>query len=147
MKKEKNAKMKEDDKMDYRYETKDEARDFHKQRKAFIILNGVLEFLPEGTEMSHFEYCQAKGLDKNSFNQITRGYFLNGNLVFYKDNFIFDQNVIDEALMFLDDISSIISSSEFEIYFGQLPDKNFELDFYYGRYCNGNVLKNNMKRK
>lgn len=30
--------------MDYRYETKDEARDFHKQRKAFIILNNVLEF-------------------------------------------------------------------------------------------------------
>ena len=27
--------------MDYRYETKDDARDFHKQRKAFVILNIV----------------------------------------------------------------------------------------------------------
>ena len=25
--------------MDYRYETKEEAKDFHKQRKAFIMLN------------------------------------------------------------------------------------------------------------
>ena len=38
--------------MDYRYETKDEARDFHKQRKAFIILYGKLEFLPEGSRKS-----------------------------------------------------------------------------------------------
>lgn len=34
--------------MDYRYETKNEVRDFHKQRKAFLILNDELEFLPEG---------------------------------------------------------------------------------------------------
>lgn len=33
--------------MDYRYETKDSSRDFHKQRKAFIILNNKLYFLPE----------------------------------------------------------------------------------------------------
>ena len=57
--------------MDYRYETKDEARDFHKQRKAFIILNDVLEFLPEGSLMSHYEYCQTKGLNKEEFNKIT----------------------------------------------------------------------------
>ena len=50
--------------MDYRYETKEEARDFHKQRKAFIILTDALEFLPEGSSMSHFEYCKSKGLVK-----------------------------------------------------------------------------------
>ncbi len=44
--------------MDYRYETKDEAREFHKRRKTFIILNDMLEFLPEESKMSHFEYCQ-----------------------------------------------------------------------------------------
>ena len=35
--------------MDYRYETKNEARDFHKQRRAFIILDNILEFLPKGS--------------------------------------------------------------------------------------------------
>ena len=31
--------------MDYRYETKDEARDFHKQRKSFIIINGEVKYI------------------------------------------------------------------------------------------------------
>lgn len=127
--------------MDYRYETKDEARDFHKQRRAFIILNGILEFLPEGSEMSHFEYCQSKGLDKNNFNKITRGYYLNGYVVFYKGNFIFDENLINEALKYLEEISLMVSANELEIYFGQLPEKNFALDYYYGKYCNGTILR------
>ncbi len=127
--------------MDYRYETKDETREFHKHRKAFIILNDMLEFLPEESTMSHFEYCQTKGLDKNSFNKITRGYYLNGKVVFYKDNFIFDENLINEALNYLKEISSKVVADEFEIYFGQLPEENFALDFHYGKYSNGTILK------
>jgi len=46
--------------MDYRYETKNEARDFHKLRKAFIIRNNVLEFLPINSSSSHYEYCKSK---------------------------------------------------------------------------------------
>ncbi len=138
--------MSEESKMDFRYETKDEARDFHKQRKAFIILNGVLEFLPEGSAMSHFEYCQSKGIDKNIFNEITRGYYLNGNLIFYKDNFIYDDYLICEALRYVDEISSKLSLNEFEIYFGQLPEQNFALDYHYGKYYNGTIIRNDIKK-
>ena len=129
--------------MDYRYETKDEARDFHKQRKAFIILNKKLEFLPEGSSMSHYEYCQTKGLSKEEFNQITRGYYLNGNVIFYKDNFIYDEEVIENALQVIDEISEKIRVYEFEIYFGQLPEKDFALDYHYGKYVKGSIIKNN----
>jgi len=129
--------------MDYRYETKDEARDFHRQRKAFVILNGMLEFLPEGTSMSHYEYCQTKGLSKEEFNEITRGYYLNGKTIFYKDNFIYDDEVIKNALQVLDEISNIIGIDEFDIYFGQLPEQEFALDYYYGKYLNGLIIKNN----
>lgn len=129
--------------MDYRYETKDEARDFHRQRKAFVILNGTLEFLPEGTSMSHYEYCQTKGLSKEEFNKITRGYYLNGKTIFYKDNFIYDDEVIKNALQVLDEISSTIDIDEFDIYFGQLPEQEFALDYYYGKYLNGLIIKNN----
>ena len=128
--------------MDYRYETKDEARDFHKQRKAFIILNGVLEFLPEGSTMSHYEYCQSKGLSKDEFNKITRGFYLNGNLIFYKDNFIYDDDLIKESLTHVNEIASILKLEEFNIYFGQLPENNFAPDYYYGKYINGIVQKN-----
>lgn len=31
--------------MDYRYETKNEAREFHKQRTAFIIYENKIEFI------------------------------------------------------------------------------------------------------
>lgn len=51
--------------------------------------------------MSHFEYCQTKGLNKEEFNKITRGYYLNKNLVFYKDNFIYDDDLIEESLKYL----------------------------------------------
>ena len=129
--------------MDYRYDTNDSARDFHKERKTFIIYNNEIEFLPEGSAMSHFEYCQTKGLDKNTFNKITRGYYLNDKVVFYKDNFIYDDNVINESLNFLEQIASKVYLNEFEIYFGQLPEENFALDFHYGKYSNGVILKSN----
>ena len=129
--------------MDYRYETKDEARDFHKQRKAFVILNNELEFLPNGSSMSHFEYCQNKGMTKDEFNKITRGYYLNGNIVFYKDNFIYNESVITDAMNFLNIIAEKLNLEEFDIYFGQLPEQGFKLDFYYGKYVSGNIVKNN----
>jgi len=132
--------------MDYRYETKDEARDFHKQRKAFIILEGEIEFLPEGSSMSHYEYCQTKGLSKEEFNQITRGYYLNGNAVFYKDNFIYDDEVIENSLKVINEISKRINVEEFDIYFGQLPEQGFALDYHYGKYVNGNIIKNEFKK-
>ena len=127
--------------MDYRYETKNEARDFHKQRKAFIILNGVLEFLPEGSAMSHYEYCQTKGIDKETFNTITRGFYLNGNTIFYKDNFIYDDELIKEALEHVNEIAEKVNEKNFEIYFGTLPDKGFAYDYHYGKYENGKVTK------
>ena len=123
--------------MDYRYETKEEARDFHKQRKAFIILNGILEFLPEGSTMSHYEYCQTKGLMKEEFNKITRGFYLNNNLIFYKDHFIYDDKLIQESLNYIKEIASTLDLKEFDIYYGQIPEKNFKPDYYYGKYING----------
>ena len=126
--------------MDYRYETKDEARDFHRRRKAFIILDGELEFIPEGSPMSHFEFCQTKGLDKEVFNQITRGYYLDGNVVIYKDNFIYDDNVISEALNYLDDIAKKILVDEFNIYFGLIIERDFAFNYHYGKYKKGLVV-------
>lgn len=133
--------------MDYRYETKNEARDFHKQRRAFVIVNNKLDFLPLGSQMSHFEFCQSKGIDKERFNQLTRGYYLNSNLVFYKDNFIYDEFLIKEALDFVPEIAKELSLGELNIYFGQLPEENFRLDYYYGKYLNGNIIRDKTEEK
>lgn len=127
--------------MDYRYEVPSGGRDFHRQRKAFIIIDGVLDFLPFGSTMLHYEYCQSKGISKEVYNKITRGYYINGNVVFYKGNFIYDENVIKEALQYLDEISKKIEETEFEINFGLRLDENFAFDFHYGKYSNGKIIK------
>lgn len=128
--------------MDYRYETNDESRELHKKRKAFIILNKKLEFLPDNSNMSHFEYCQSIGIDKKEFNKITRGYYMDGRVVFYKDNFIYDDDLISEALLFIDEIAKAVSQTTIDIYFGHIPEKDFALDYYYGKYENGIIIKN-----
>ena len=128
--------------MDYRYETNDESRELHKKRKAFIILNKKLEFLPDNSNMSHFEYCQSIGIDKEEFNKITRGYFMDGKVVFYKDNFIYDDDLISEALLFIDEIAKAVSQTTMDIYFGHIPERDFALDYHYGKYENGMIIKN-----
>ncbi len=130
-----------DSNKDFRYEVSKEDRDFHKTRRAFIILNGVLEFLPEGSTMSHFEYCQTKGLDKEAFNKITRGFCLNGDVVFYKGKFIYDDNVIEEALNHIEEIADAIKEEKLEIYFGEQPENGFKYTYHYGRYENGNIIR------
>jgi hypothetical protein len=80
--------------------------------------------------MSHYEYCQTKGLNKEEFNRITRGFYLNGNLIFYKDNFIYDDALITESLSHVSEIASKLDLEEFDIYFGQLPENNFAPDYH-----------------
>ena len=128
--------------VDYRYQTKQEARGFHKDRRAFVIYDNVLEFLPEKNELSHYEYCEAKGISKEKFNSLIRGYFLNGNLVFYKDNFIYDSNLICNALQYVNKIADKLKKKEFNIYFGQIPEQNFKLDFFYGVFKDKKIIKN-----
>ena len=129
-------------KMDYRYEVKESAREYHKTRRSFIIYNNALEFLPEGSDLSHFEYCQTKGIGKEEFNKITRGFYKEGNTVFYKDNFIYDDALIEEALKYVGEIAEELKLERFEIYFGTLPpEKNWAYDYHYGKYENGKVIK------
>ena len=127
--------------MDYRYETKESARDFHKQRRAFLIYKNEVEFMPKDCHMSHYEYCQVKGMSKEEFNKMTRGCLIGDNVLFYKDNFIYDDLVIKEALEHIDEIALELNRSEFNIYFGALPQDNFKPDFLYGKYIGGKVIR------
>ena len=127
--------------MDYRYETKDSARDFHRRRSAFLIYNGELLFLPHGSDFSHFEYCTKVGIDKETFNKLTRGYFLDNIVCFYKNDFGYDSDVIKEALPYLNEISMHVGRDIFGVYFGTIPDRDFALDYYYGRYIYGSITR------
>lgn len=126
--------------MDYRYETLDSARDFHRKRRAFIIYDNELLFLPHGSALSHYEYCTSIGIDRQTFNGLTRGYFLDNMVCFYQNDFGYNMDVIEEALPFLDEIAMHVGCDIFNVYFGALPSQNFKLDYHYGRYINGSVV-------
>ena len=46
--------------IDFRYVTKDESRDFHSRRRAFVIYDNKLYFIRKGSSKSHWEFCQSK---------------------------------------------------------------------------------------
>ena len=120
--------------MDFRYETKDKARDFHKRRIAFIIIDNNIHFI-KNSGMSHWEVCERMNISKEIFNKLTRGFYLNGDIVFYKDNFIYDENVIEEGIKYLDIIKKECRIDKANIYFGLIIDKEKEIwpfDYYYG---------------
>ncbi len=136
--------------MDYRYETKEEIMDFHKKRIAFIIINNELHFIKNGG-LSHWEYCANMNITKEEFNKLIRGYYINNNVVFYKDNFIYDEDVINTSLKYLSKIKKECNVIRMNIYFGCKVDTNllvWPYDYYYGIINEKDeIIKNNFNRK
>ena len=135
----------EEKEFDLRFDTKSGSRDFHLQRRTFIIYNNKVNFLEEGSPMSHWEFCQDRfpEISKEEFAEITRGYYLNGDLVFYKGNFTYDDSVIHEALNYVNEIKSILGISQVKIYFGCVvgkPGETWPLDYYYGDSLQDNSI-------
>lgn len=131
--------------MDYRYETKDEARVFHKRRTAFIVIEDKLYYI-KNSEQSHWEFCQKRGVSKEQFNKMTRGYYIDGNIVFYKGNFTYDEELIKDGLKYIMKIKEDCKLGKMKIYFGlRIPEKDepWEYNYYYGKITADNqIIKN-----
>lgn len=128
--------------MDYRYETKDEARDFHRRRIAFIVIDEKIYYI-KNSGQSHWEFCQEKNISKEQFNELTRGYYIDGNIVFYKGNFIYDQALICDAMKYIIKIKKDCNLSQMKIYFGQIVpkgDEPWQYDYYYGLITSDNQI-------
>lgn len=131
--------------IDFRYVTKNASREFHSRRRAFVIYDNKLHIIRKGSSMSHWEFCQSKfpNITKDSFNQLTRGYFMDNELVFYKDNFIYDNNTIDESLRYTKKIKSRLHIEYCKIYFGLIvgePGTDWTKDYYYGDLLPNNSI-------
>lgn len=138
--------MKSENDLDFRYVTKEESRDFHSRRRAFVIYNDELLFIEQGSSMFHWEFCSSKlNLTKDEFNKLTRGYYLDGILVFYKDHFIYDEDVIKEGLKYVSQIKKTLKIDEVKIYFGVVVGKlgeEWPPDYYYGdSLANNDIIK------
>ncbi len=95
---------------------------FHKSRIAFIILKKQVMFLKNST-LSHLQWTQSLGIDKNEFNQLTRGYVVNNDIVFYKGNFEFDEQTIEDAKNFSETIKKECSLTFAKVYAGLIVGK------------------------
>lgn len=134
--------------MDYRYETNDESRDFHKRRTAFIVIDKKIYYI-KNSGMSHWEFCQKRNIPKEEFNKLTRGYYIDGNIVFYKGNFTYDQDLIEDALKYILKIKEDCNLPKMKIYFGLVipkKDEQWKYDYYYGEISDDNkIVKNDSK--
>ena len=61
-----------------------------------MIIDDEILFL-ENSEMSHYEWYTSLNLNKEDFKNIVRGYLVGSRAVFYKDNFSYDDDVIEKA--------------------------------------------------
>ena len=132
-------------KKDFRFEKKASDDDLHKRRRAFIILNDELYFIEKGSTQSHWEYCTENfpNMSKEEFNMLVRGFFLDGDIVFYKGKFEYDDEVIESGLKNLVKIKDELQVTSMEIYFGEIVDTSREFwpyDYHYGKINEDNEI-------
>lgn len=131
--------------IDFRFVTKDESRDFHSRRRAFVIYKDKLYFIRKGSSLSHWEFCQKQfpNITKEEFSKLIRGYYLDGDLVFYKDNFTYDNELIDKSLNYIKKIKSTLKLYTMKIYYGLIigvPGEDWKKDYYYGDLLENNTI-------
>ena len=111
-----------------------DVQDFHKKRIAFIIYDNKVFYMKD-TILSHWEFAQTLGISKEVFDTLCRGYYLDEKLIFYKGNFEYDDDLIDYAKEYFDEIKAELNLEKVNIYFGQKIGKIGEAwppDYYYG---------------
>ena len=112
----------------------DKTRDFHKNRIAFIIYNNMVYYMKD-TVLSHWEFAQTLGIEKEIFDNLCRGYYLEGKLIFYKGNFEYDVELINYAKCYFEEIKRELKLEKVNVYFGQKIGKIGEAwppDYFYG---------------
>ena len=92
--------------------------EYHKKRRAFIIYNDEVLFIEKGVDKSHYEFACELGIDKDTFSSLCRGYYLAGDLVFYKGNFVYDEELISYAKNYINVIKEKLNLESIKVYFG-----------------------------
>lgn len=101
-------------------------QEFHKSRVAFMIVENKIIYL-ENSTMSHIEWYLSLGYKKEEFDNVVRGYYRNGEIVFYKADFIYDDEVIEKAKKVNNDIKKYVNDKNANVYVGVKKGKVGEL--------------------
>lgn len=114
----------------------DNDRKFHKSRIAFMIINDEILFL-EDSDMSHKEWATKLGVEIETFKQIVRGYYKDNQIIFYKGNFIYDDQTKMIAYNYIDKIKEYCGLESVDVYLGIKVGEPGEIwpgDYYLGNF-------------
>ncbi len=86
----------------------------------FMILHDKVLYL-ENSDMDHKEWYESLGEDSNLFDDVVRGYIIDGKIIFFKAFFNYDDEVIKAAKTHALDIRKKCNNDELGVYCGVLP--------------------------
>ena len=101
-----------------------------------MIVKGKLLFL-ENSAMSHFEWARTLGVDEKTFEQLVRGYYKDGEIVFYKGNFVYDDECVRQAQRFATKIKTRANQTKVKVWCGLKVGKigeNWSPIFFVGEF-------------
>ncbi|MBQ6497739.1 MAG: hypothetical protein IJI58_03390 [Bacilli bacterium] len=86
-------------------------------RILFMIIDDQVKYLTDGT-MDHREWYNSLGLDPNNYENIVRGFIIDGKIIFFKgSNFISDNEVMNAAKRHAPGIRLYLNNN-YEVYCG-----------------------------
>lgn len=113
-------------KMIEKYIIKKGELEFHKSRVAFMIIDSKIYFL-ENSNMSHKEWYLSLGYDIGKFEDTVKGYYREGNIVFYKGDFIYDEQVIKIAKEYSSKVKEYVKDFNAKVFVGVVKGKVGEI--------------------
>ena len=87
----------------------------------FMILGREIKYL-QNSEMDHREWYESLGLDPNNYDNIVRGFIVDGKIIFFKGMFNYDEEVIRVAKEFAPLMISNLNNPNLEVYCGILAN-------------------------
>ena len=103
-----------------------EEQKFHISRLAFMIIEDKIIYL-SNSKLSHIEWYKSLNYDLDKFDMIVRGYYRDGKIVFYKGDFEYDEEVIQNARKYGNEIRKYVDDKNAEIYVGVIKGKVGEI--------------------
>ena len=87
-------------------------------RILFMIVDGEVKYLTN-SDMDHREWYLSLGYDNNNFDNVVRGYVIEGKIVFFKGmNFNYDEEVIKEAKKHAHSMRLALNNPSLEVWCG-----------------------------
>lgn len=92
-------------------------------RILFIIFNNEVKYMTD-SGIDHREWFLSLGGDINNYDNTIRGFIVNGQIIFFKANLSYDNEVVKAACKYAPSIRQQMNNSTLKVYCGINPGQN-----------------------